>query len=226
MATLYTKIPRAVLWLIRGSDFDVGGAGGDTEPAHSVELGSFYISRGPISNEQFEAFMPGFSRDPTSPGNDDPAVGVSFIDASAYAAWYAELSSKAFRLPTEAEWEYAASAVGKHTYPWGDDPAPGVRFAWTKENGQGVCHPVDTPTPGKTGLYGMIGNVWEWTSSAYRAYPIVAGDGRDDATGDEPRVIRGGSHTQSIAELSCTRREAKDPDTRSPVIGFRIVRGL
>jgi len=226
MATLYTQIPRAVLWLLQGSDFEVGGTGGDTEPAHWVELGSFYISRGPISNEQYEAFMPGFRRDPTSPGDHDPAVGVSFIQATAYAAWYADLSSKAFRLPTEAEWEFAACAIGKHTYPWGDAPEQSERFAWTKENGNGICHPVDTPTPSKTGLYGMIGNVWEWTSSAYRAYPIVDGDGRDDTAGDETRVIRGGSHAQPIAELSCTRREARSPDTCSPLIGFRIVRGL
>ena len=84
---------------------------------------------------------------------------------------------------------------------------------------------MDTPTPGKTGLYGMIGNVWEWTASTHRPYPF-SDDGRNDPSGDDGRVIRGGSHADPIAELSCTRREVRAPDTQSAMIGFRIVRSL
>jgi formylglycine-generating enzyme required for sulfatase activity len=226
MATMYTKIPRAVMWLLRGDDAEIGGEGGDTEPAHTLELGPFYISRGPISNEQFEAYAPQHARCQSSPGDDDPAVNISFADAHGYAEWYAELSNKPFRLPTEAEWEFGARALGNTRFPWGNPFEPASRYAWTKENSEGHAHPVDTPTPSKCGLYGMIGNVWEWTSSAYRPYPIKLGDGRDALDLDEPRVIRGGSFEDALETLSNQRRESRPPTTRANNLGFRIVRSL
>jgi len=225
MATMYTQVPRAVLWLLKGDDAQIGGEGGDTEPAHTIELGSFYMSRGPISNIQFEAFSPQHIRHPQSSGDDDPAI-VSFRAATGYAKWYADLAKKPFRLPTEAEWEFAARAAGPKRYPWGDQADKGSSLAWTQENSGTNCHPVDTPKPAKNGLYGMIGNVWEWTSSLYRPYPITPDDDRDDPIVDEPRVIRGGSIADSLDSLSCAKREHRAPDTASELIGFRIVRAL
>jgi formylglycine-generating enzyme required for sulfatase activity len=226
MATMYTQIPRAVMWLLRGDDAEIGGEGGDTEPAHTLELGPFYVSRGPISNEQYEAYDPQHPRCPSSLGDHDPVVNVSFADAHGYAEWYAELSKKPFRLPTEAEWEFGARAVGVTRFPWGDSTTSASRYAWTRENSEDHTHPVDTPTPSKCGLYSMIGNVWEWTASAYRPYPILPGDGRDAPELDEPRVIRGGSFEDALETLSSGRREARDGGSRSNNLGFRIVRSL
>jgi len=226
MATMYTQVPRAVLWLLKGDIAQIGGEGGDTEPAHEIDVGPFYISRGPISNIQYEAFDSDFMRHPLSLGDDDPAAGLSFIQSTAYADWYAALAKKDFRLPTEAEWEFAARAMGSARYPWGDDPAASAPFAWTAGNSEGQCHPVDTPKPSKSGLHGMIGNVWEWTSSLYQPYPIVSGDGRDDADAEGSRVIRGGSIQDAITSLSCGSRGHRTPDTQTELIGFRIVRAL
>ncbi len=223
---MYTQVPRAVMWLLRGDDAQIGGEGGDTEPAHTIEIGPFYISRGPISNEQYEAYDPQYQRSPVSPGDDDPAVNVSFTEANGYAQWYAELSKKPFRLPTEAEWEFGARAMGATRFPWGDSIHDATKYAWTRENSDGHAHPVDTPTPSKCGLYGMIGNVWEWTASAYRPYPIHPGDGRDAPELNEPRVIRGGSFEDALTDLSSGRREARDMGTRATNLGFRIVRSL
>jgi len=214
------------MWLLKGDDAHIGGEGGDTEPAHTLEVRPFYISRGPISNEQYEAYDPEHQRSESSPGDDDPVVNVSFADATGYAQWYAELSKKPFRLPTEAEWEFGARAIGATRFPWGDDPNEGGQYAWTQENSNGHTHPVDTPTPSRCGLYGMIGNVWEWTSSAYRPYPIQIDDGRDAADLNEPRVIRGGSFEEPLAELSSGRRETRTSTTRAENLGFRIVRSL
>jgi hypothetical protein len=96
---MYTQVPRAVLWLLKGDEFQMGGAGGDTAPAHTVELESFYISRGPISNIQYEAFAPDFCRHPQSTEDDAPAAGLSFHQATAYAQWYADLAGKNFDCP-------------------------------------------------------------------------------------------------------------------------------
>ncbi|MGB0638463.1 MAG: formylglycine-generating enzyme family protein [Myxococcota bacterium] len=226
MTTSYTQIPRAVMWLIKGDEAQIGGSGGDTEPAHTLEIGSFYISRGPISNEQYEAFDPSHERHPLSPGDNDPVVNVHFEEACGYAAWYAKIANKAFRLPTEAEWEFAARALGMKQYPWGNSPGDASRYAWTKENSDGHCHPVDSPTPSRAGLYGMIGNTWEWTSSLYRPYPILPDDGRDTLDTDEPRVVRGGGFHDPIAELSCARRKPEPSSYRSEALSFRIVRSL
>ena len=118
MATMYTQVPRAVMWLIKGDDAVLGTA----DEQLSVEIGSFYISRGCITNEQFEAYRPQYVRAESSPGDDDPAVNVSFRDAVGYAQWYADLAKKPFRLPTELEWEMAARSAGRARYPWGDRP--------------------------------------------------------------------------------------------------------
>jgi formylglycine-generating enzyme required for sulfatase activity len=223
---MYTQVNRAILWLLRGDTFEMGGEVGDTMPVHAVDIGSFYISRGPISNIQFEAFEANFLRHHRSTGDDDPAVGLSFHQATAYANWYAKLSHKAFRLPTEAEWEFAARAMGVARYPWGEDPTAGGPFAWTSENSGEHCHPVDTPKPSKAGLFGMLGNVSEWTASAYRPYPTTAEDGRDDPSGTEERVVRGGSIDDSVHQLSCAARGHRPPGTTGELIGFRIVRAL
>ena len=223
---MYTQVPRAVMWLLKGDDAQIGGEGGDTEPAHTLQIRPFYISRGPISNEQYEAYDSNYERSPSSPNDDDPAVNVSFTDAVGYAQWYAELSKKAFRLPTEAEWEFGARAMGKQRFPWGDDPGKSGPFAWTLENSDGHAHPVDSNRPSKCGLFGMIGNVWEWTASAYRPYPIQPEDNRDATDINESRVIRGGSFEEPVSELSCGRREARPENTRAHNLGFRIVRSL
>lgn len=222
MATMYTQVPRAVMWLIKGDDAVLGTA----DEQLSVELGSFYISRGCITNEQFEAYRPQYVRAESSPGDDDPAVNVSFRDAVGYAQWYADLAKKPFRLPTELEWEMAARSAGRARYPWGDRPEDGAPYARTLDNSGGHCHPVDQIRPSKLGLYGMIGNCWEWTSSRARPFATALDPDHDDLTVQAERVIRGGGFQDPVAELSCDRRDAVSEQTSRTDLGFRIVRSL
>ncbi|NIM01784.1 MAG: SUMF1/EgtB/PvdO family nonheme iron enzyme [Acidobacteria bacterium] len=95
----YTDYPRAILWLVRGGEGTIGGDVVSVEP--------FYLSKRPITNLQFEAFEPAFERCVHSPEDDDIAVGIDFERARGYCDWYARVSRKPMRLPTEIEWEYA-----------------------------------------------------------------------------------------------------------------------
>lgn len=95
----YTHYPRSILWLVPGGEARLAGA--------AVRVESFYLSKAPVTNRQFEAFAPGRARCPSAGGDDDPVLGVAFADACAYCDWYARVSRKPMRLPTEVEWEYA-----------------------------------------------------------------------------------------------------------------------
>lgn len=200
----YTRYPRPVLWLVPGSE-PLGGAGdaGEVEP--------FYLSTVPVTNEQFEAFAPGFGRSPAALGDRDPALGLSWEDAAAYCAWYAELARKLIRLPTEAEWEHACRANTSGRAFWGDDPAAADRFAWHAGNSDpDRVPPLDGKESNPFGLHAMLGGVWEW----------VAADHGDT------RILRGGCWRLPAAELTCTLRRVEPAGRRLVDACFRIARSL
>lgn len=202
----YTDVPRTILWLIPGTeDAAPGGeAGTIIEP--------FYLGKFPVTNEEFDAFDPGFERHPDSAGDRDPAMGVSWADADEYCRWYAEVSRKPMRLPSEAEWEHACrggGAAGARWF-WGDDPAAGDAHAWTAENSSGRLRPLDEKTANGFGLFGMLGGVWEW----------VAGGG------EEGRVLRGGSYLTPRAEATGTACRVEPASRAVPDAGFRVARSL
>jgi formylglycine-generating enzyme required for sulfatase activity len=242
----YTDYPRTILWLIPGGEVTVGGAEDDAQPAFTVRVEPFYLGKFPITNEQFEAFDPGFERSPGSPGDHDPATGVSWRDAAEYCAWYAEVSRKPMRLPSEVDWEHACrggtvEGAGGRWF-WGDDAAAGEDFAWDAESAAGMdtVPKLDDKKANGFGLFGMLGGVWEWTGSLYRPYPL---DGDDEPAREsagtfsgttsgtlseegERRVLRGGSYLTPRAEATSSRRRAAAPAERFADAGFRIARPL
>jgi formylglycine-generating enzyme required for sulfatase activity len=201
----YTKYPRPILWLVPGGELPSakGSEGGK-------EVEPFYISKFPVTNEQFEAFDPGYQRCHGSPGARDPAVAVSLEEAQEYCDWYSQVSRKAMRLPTEKEWEYACRAGSGSRFFWGDDPAPAEEFLWDGENSQGRLHPADAKRANGFGLFGMLGGVWEW----------VAPQAGNQAT------LRGGSHLTPRADISCSLRRTAGPSERFDDAGFRIVKSF
>ncbi len=213
------------MWLVRGDVFTMGGGCSD-QPAFEAEAGSFYISRACLSNEAFQAFRPDFVPSPTSPGPDDPAVGGSFEDAAAYCAWWAEVSHKPFRLPTEIEWELACGGGRGERYPWGDSPAGGEAYAFSSENSAEQCPGLEALRPSDQGLFGMIGGVWEWTSTRMGAFPIESSEHRDRRSPSGERVIRGGSFRDPLAQLGTRIRKGASESAASDNLGFRIVRSL
>jgi len=226
MSDPYTRYPRPTLRLLRGGDAFVGGEGGDTEPAFEMPVEALYLSKSPVTNEEYEVFRPDHERSPRSRQDLSPAVGVSFHDAVGYCDWYSERTGKAFRLPTEVEWEYACR--GDKETPWffGRTSAKADTFMWHAGNAPAELPEVESLRANPFGLYEMLGTVWEWTASLHVPYPATEGDGRDDRSAEGPRVVRGGSFRHSAEEMRCGVRKGLDPETVQDDLGFRIARLL
>jgi formylglycine-generating enzyme required for sulfatase activity len=142
---------------------------------------------------------------------DNPVVFVSWPAARAYAAWAGK------RLPTEAEWEFAARAGTTSTYWWGG------AFDRTRVPGAKDSSPAAQRT-NPWGLRDLLGGVWEWTSSMYRPYPYNRMDGREDPNGKDPRVMRGGSRENNENFVRSGNRSFEQPTSTSELLGFRCVR--
>jgi formylglycine-generating enzyme required for sulfatase activity len=154
-----------------------------------------------------------------------PVVGVCWYEARAYCAWLSTQIGQPHRLPTEAEWEAAARGREGRSYAWAGDFDP-ARCNVFETHVRGATPPGvfpggDTPE----GLVDVTGNVWEWTSSAYRPYPYRGDDGREDAeAADARRVVRGGSWPFNRGYARCAYRYDLHPDSRGNDLGFRVVR--
>ena len=222
MRDAYTRYPRPILWLVQGGTVKIGGSEEDAQPSFEVEVDSFYLSKFPVNNEQYEAFDPGYERSPVSSGDRDPAVGVNWQEASEYCAWYAEVSRKPMRLPSEIEWEHACRG-GTTGRTFIDPDADPDLYLWHRENSGEEMPRLDANKANPNGFWGMLGGVWEWTSSSARSYPLV---GEDEAPGAARRVLRGGSIRSSREALSCSMRRAEDPRARFDDVGFRIAKSL
>ncbi|KFB69039.1 formylglycine-generating enzyme family protein [Candidatus Accumulibacter vicinus] len=170
-------------------------------------------------------------RDPGVAQDDrHPVVGVSWKDALAYVKWLGEKSGKTYRLPSEAEWEYAARAGTTTAYPWGDDPGSrcgnffGSGSAWS---GKGTA-PVGSFAANAFGLHDMIGNVWEWTQDCWsESYVGAPDDGRSWESGDcGRRVVRGRSWGDGSGVARAAFRGRSGPGSRDVNLGFRLARTL
>ncbi len=199
----YTRYPRPVLWLVPEGEDPVGGA-----------IAPIYLSTLPVTNEQYEAFDPGFERSPAAPDDRDPALGLSWEDAAGYCAWYAGIARKPIRLPTGAEWRHACRAGTPGSAFWGDDPVGADRFAWHAGNSDPARVPaLDARPSNPFGLLAMLGGVWEWTG----------GDGKGAGGG---RILCGGSWRTPAGELSWDLRRTEPGGRRVADAGFRIARSL
>jgi formylglycine-generating enzyme required for sulfatase activity len=166
----------------------------------------------------------------------DPVVCVSWNDARAYISW---LNTKLresksnnvegpYRLPTEAEWEYAARAGTATRFWWGDDDSAAVAHAWFKNNSDGHSHPVGSKPTNPFGLYDMVGNVWQWTEDCYaETYANAPTDGNaaESPTGCM-RVDRGSCWLYPAWLLRSATRERNPADFRDVIMGFRVARTL
>jgi formylglycine-generating enzyme required for sulfatase activity len=167
-------------------------------------------NRGKVSGQSWQ--KPGFAQT-----DDHPVVCMSWNDAMAFVQWLSRKKAKRFRLPTEAEWEYACRAGT--TTPF----HVGLTISTSEANYRGeVTTPVDFYKPNPWGLYDMHGNVWEWCSDRYGEYP--RGEVEDPAGGsaDWPRVLRGGSWASDRRGCRAAFRGKLSPDHRYFNVGFRI----
>jgi len=209
--------------LIPGGDADIGSERFATAtPVHTVHVESFYLGKYEVTRAEWKALM---GEDPSvHKGSSDvdrlPVEHVSWEDAQTFIGKLNQrVAGGGFRLPTEAEWEYAARA-GKPA-----DAAALQQAAWFNAPAQASGpRPVGSRQPNKLGLFDMQGNVWEWCSSLYRPYPYDSSDGRESLSAPGLRVLRGGGFADSADLLDPALRHAERPQRAMRSNGLRIAR--
>jgi formylglycine-generating enzyme required for sulfatase activity len=230
------------MFFIPSAEFVMGGDAPDAPPSERplthVTLSRYYISRHLITNVQYEQFDRSHVRK-RAPGAGDrhPVVYVSSLDGIKFCQWLSTRERKKYRLPTEAEWEYAAKGSDGRKYPWGNYDGRGdlanfadrnTVFAWSDheiDDGYPESSPVGAFPLGASpfGVEDMAGNVWEWCLDYYEAYrgaPKV--NPRGPAVGAK-RVHRGGSWKSRFSSLRTTVRGSNVPSFSCNDLGFRIV---
>ena len=265
------------LALIPGGKYLMGSPEGETDreadegPQFEVQVDSFYIGVHEVTFEAYNIFrekeldiapkgredwdVDAFAR-PSPPYEDPtfgmgkagyPAVSMTQFAALQYCKWLSDKTGIFYRLPTEAEWEYACRAGSTSTYYYGDDTKQIDDYAWHYDNSNEKYHKVGEKKPNAWGLYDMLGNVSEWTLDQYQdtAYAHIAATMSEEInpwikpTKLHPRSVRGGSWDDDKEEARCAARikssfkwKERDPqipksfwwNTDSPFVGFRLVR--
>lgn len=256
-----------------GSPVSENGRHTDEGPEHEVEVDSFWIAKFEISWELYQLFLQREvdGKQPSPPGGNEvslevdgvagattpyvdmsfgmgtegyPAICMTQYAASQFCAWLSAMTGNFYRLPSEAEWEYACRAGSGTTYSFGDNIGELKEYAWFSENSNGKYQKVGQKKPNNWGIYDMHGNVSEWTLDQY--IPNIY-EKRDDKTANPvekpiktyPRSVRGGSWQDEAAGLRSASRgysekrwKMRDPQfpkskwwhTDAPFVGFRILR--
>lgn len=255
---------------LMGSSSDEAGRGAD-EGQHNVQLDAFWMGVCEVTWEEYVLFQlrandSDADADPNATFQADavarpsppyfdftygrgkqgklPAATMTQQAALRYCEWLSDKTGDFYRLPTEAEWEYACRAGATTAYAWGDDPAQAGDYAWFYDNSKGSYQPVGTKKPNAWGLHDLQGNVAEWTLDFYEADYFA----RLDTASVNPwivplrkhsRTVRGGSFEDYAEDLRSARRlqsdpkwQARDPqipksrwwNPDSPFLGFRLVK--
>ncbi|HZK08740.1 MAG TPA: SUMF1/EgtB/PvdO family nonheme iron enzyme [Bacteroidales bacterium] len=222
---------------VKGGTFTMGctseqsDCSGNEKPTHQVTLSDFQIGKYQVTQKQWREVM-GASTLRSNPsyykGCDDcPVENVSWKDATEYCKWLrSRKTGKLYRLPTEAEWEYAArggastsSATGATKYAGSNNIN---EVAWYSGNSYSKTHPVGQKKPNKLGIYDMSGNVWEWCSDLYGNYSSGSQTNPNGASTSTYRVLRGGSWYDSYGFCRVALRNLDNPVSRSSNFGFRL----
>jgi formylglycine-generating enzyme required for sulfatase activity len=234
--TMKTKSGAEML-LLPGGTFTMGDAkGAPDEKPHRVSVGAFYIDKYEVTQEHFRKIVGSdYSRwkNAKAPVNQVTwAAAVKYCNARSLKegltpcydtkTWKCNFSANGYRLPTEAEWEYAARAGTTASYSFGNS-APGLRnFAWMKDNSGGRPREVGKKLPNPWGLYDTYGNVGEWCNDFYAVdyyQKSPAKNPRGPAAGDK-RVVRGGSWNSRASDCRSAYRTAENPAYSDVCIGY------
>ncbi|WP_019499172.1 formylglycine-generating enzyme family protein [Pseudanabaena sp. PCC 6802] len=203
-----------------------GEGNSDEHPQHEVTVRSFLMGKYPVTQAQYQAVM---GKNPSHFGGNGanrPVERVSWHDAKEFCAQLSELTGKNYRLPSEAEWEYACRATTKTEYYFGDSESNLGDFAWYYSNSNGKTQPVGETLPNAFGLYDMHGNVWEWCEDNWHEnYQGAPTDGRAwvDRKKSTNRVRRGGSWSLNAFYCRSAFRNYYYADFVSNYDGFRVV---
>jgi formylglycine-generating enzyme required for sulfatase activity len=213
---------------VMGGDWDAEQADENELPQHTVAFEKpFYIGQYPVTQSQWEAVMganPSEFKDA-----DHPVETVSHEDAAEFLRRLnASEDNPGYRLPTEAQWEYAARAGSESTYCFGPQAAKLSEFAWYQKNSDRRPHPVGERAPNAWGLYDMHGNVHEWCADWFDRDYYARSPGTDPRGPRQgvARALRGGDWGSEAWYCRCAIRSLSAPTRRSPRVGLRVVRPL
>lgn len=226
---------------IHGGTFQMGSnTVNDEKPIHSVTVNSFYMGKYPVTNKKYKLFKPEHKGKWSEP--DYPVETLNWYDMIKYCNWlsdkegldmcYSEsesnikmdISKNGYRLPTEAEWEYACRAGTTTDYYWGD--IINGDYCWYYDNSNNTIHSVGQKKPNEFGLYDMSGNVWEWCWDWYGHdyYKVSPSDNPAGPAEGLVRVVRGGGLDYYSATCRSACRHTYGPDGTDYRTGFRPVR--
>jgi formylglycine-generating enzyme required for sulfatase activity len=197
------------------------------KPQHQVKVNSFAIGKYPVTQSQYEAVM-GINPSEFKNNPQNPVENVSWNDAQAFCQKLSQITGKTYRLPTEAEWEYACRAGTTTRYYFGDDANQLGDYAWYSANSQDKTHPVGQKKPNAWGLYDMSGNVWEWCEDNWHSsYENAPRDGSAWLIKDNhSQILRGGSWYYDLSFCRSAFRGSLNRRGRNfSLYGFRVVCG-
>jgi formylglycine-generating enzyme required for sulfatase activity len=206
----------------------------DEKPLHKVKIDSFYMSKYETTLGQWKACVSDGgckqeAEDKQSGPDNLPAVNVSWHDAVDFAKWLSKKTGKTWRLPTEAEWEYAGRGKYKKKnptkYSFGNRETDLEQYAWYGKNSDNRVHPVGRKNGNSFGLHDMHGNIWEWILDRYGKYEQGYQKNPQGPELGVPRAARGGSWKDTDAgKLRSAKRNYFSPTSRGADLGFRLVR--
>ncbi|MDX1908079.1 MAG: formylglycine-generating enzyme family protein [Bacteroidia bacterium] len=215
-----------VMVQVPGGTFSMGTKTGDEDarPVHAVTLEPFELSETEVTQAQWQALMP---HNPSHFVGCDacPVENVSWEDIREYITRLNARTGHTYRLPTEAEWEYAAGGQATRTDWAGTHERRQLRrYAWTNDNADHKTHPVRQLQPNDLSLYDMSGNVWEWCSDRYGVYTATPQVAPKGASTHPDHVIRGGSWYHPPSSSMVTNRYHLPASSRLDNLGFRLAR--
>ena len=227
--TFYDPVTGMEFVLIRGGCYPMGDIFGegieDEEPVHEVCLGDFYMGRYEVTQEQWQKIM-GVNPSFFHRGGEYPVENVRWSDIQDFIEKLKRTAGVRYRLPTEAEWEYAARSGGKKERWAGTSRDSELdSFAWTDLNSREQSHPVGRKKPNGLGLFDFSGNVWEWVADWYDPdYYKYSPKNKPPGPGsswDHSRVIRGGSWISRPEHVRASQRARAIPSVKGN-LGFRL----
>ena len=213
---------------VMGGDWDAEQADENELPKHQVSFDkAYYVGKYSVTQSQWQAVM---GDNPSEHlGDNLPVEMVSHEDAIAFIQKLNAMeNTRTYRLPTEAEWEYAARANSQSTYCFGPQTRQLGDYAWFESNSGAATHPVGQLIPNEWGIYDMHGNVHEWCADWY-SRDYYANSPSKNPSGPRKgvaRVLRGGDWGSEAWYCRCAIRSLSSPQRRSPRVGFRVVKDL
>jgi formylglycine-generating enzyme required for sulfatase activity len=199
----------------------------DEKPPHTVYVQSFLIGKTEVTQKQWQYVMGSNPSRFSACGPECPVENVSWNDIQEFIAKLNQKTGQKYRLPSEAEWEYAARAGTTTEWSHGNDDSRLGNYAWYSQNSGSKTQAVGQRLPNAFGLFDMHGNVWEWTQDCWHGtYAGAPADGSSWIAGCSAnyRVLRGGSWNYGSADLRSASRGRDGPGDRYLINGFRLAR--